>query len=260
MDVRLSQEQLAAVSEQLVADNAALIHSEDELGLIHFITAGEHAMYAGGAGRPARTTPTVCVHTFPLPFALWAEKMRTGAHLVTPPTRHVPPQCYDPKIKCRSRMHFYLADQEARFVDPDALALLLDLDGNVTETNGANLLIVKHGTIISPSPANTLPGVSRAMVRELAAQLRVGFTERDLQVFDVMNADEALLTSTPYCIMPATRINGAAIGDGQPGPMFRRLLTAWSDAVGVDIAVQVEQGARRRASAAAYSAANSGRA
>jgi branched-chain amino acid aminotransferase len=249
MDIGLSQEHLAAVSEQLVVENARLIQTEDELGVIHFVTAGEHAMYAGSAGRPVRTTPTVCVHTFPLPFELWAQKMRAGAHLVTPPTRHVPPACYDPKIKCRSRMHFYLADQEARRLDPDALALLLDLDGNVTETNGANLLIIKHGTIISPTTANTLPGVSRSMVMELATRLGVPFTERDLQVFDVLNADEALLTSTPYCIMPATRINGATIGDGRPGPMFRRLLTAWSDAAGLDVAAQIEDGARRRASA-----------
>src|SRR2546429_9604409 len=97
--------------------------------------------------------------------------MRDGAHLVTPSVRHVPPQCYDPKMKYRSRMHYYLADQEARLVDPDALALLLDLDGNITETSGANFQIVEDGRIISPTTRNTLPGVSRAMVIELAGNL-----------------------------------------------------------------------------------------
>ena len=97
-----------------------------------------------------------------MPFELWAKKMQTAQHLVTPSIRHVPPQCYDPKMKYRSRMHYYLADQEARLVDPEAVALLLDLDGNVTETSGANFLIVEHGTIVSPTLRNTLPGVSRA--------------------------------------------------------------------------------------------------
>jgi branched-subunit amino acid aminotransferase/4-amino-4-deoxychorismate lyase len=87
--------------------------------------------------------------------------MTNGAHLVTPSTRQVPPQCYDPKIKCRSRMHYYLAEQEARLVDPEASALLLDLAGNVTETNTGNFLLVERGRILSPTTVNTLPGISR---------------------------------------------------------------------------------------------------
>jgi branched-chain amino acid aminotransferase len=236
LDIGLSKEQLAGISRQLVEHNARLLDESGELGLIHFVTAGEHAAYAG---RPARTTPTVCVHTFPLPFELWAKKMRLGAHLVTPSIRHVPPQCYDPKMKYRSRMHFYLADQEARLVDPEASALLLDLAGNVTETSTANFLIVERGTLVSPTTVNTLPGVSRATVIELAGKLGIPFAERDIQVYQVVNADEAFLTSTPYGVMPVTRINGLPIGDGQPGPMVRRLLAAWSTEVGLDIAQQI---------------------
>jgi branched-chain amino acid aminotransferase len=239
MDIATSKEQLAGISQELIENNARLLEDGGELGLIHFVTAGEHAAYAGMSGRPARTTPTVCVHTFPLPFELWAKKMLTGTHLITPSIRHVPPQCYDPKVKYRSRMHFYLADLEARRIDPEASALLLDLAGNVTETSTANFLIVERGTIVSPTTANTLPGISRAMVIELAAKLGIPFVERDLQVYNVMNADEAFLTSTPYCLMPVTMINGAPIGDGKPGAMTRRLLAAWSAEVGLDIEKQI---------------------
>ena len=249
MDIGMTREELAAVSEELVAHNAGLIDPADELGLIHFVTAGEYPTYAGSAGRPARTTPTVCAHTFPMPFELWARKMQAGVHLVTPSIRHVPPQCYDPKMKYRSRMHYYLADQEARLVDPDAAALLLDLQGNVTETSGANFLMVERGTVVSPTTVNTLPGVSRAMVIQLCGKLGIPFVERDIQVFGVMNADEAFLTSTPYCLMPVTRINGAAIGDGRPGPMAKRLLAAWSEEVGLDIEKQIQDGAQRREAA-----------
>jgi branched-subunit amino acid aminotransferase/4-amino-4-deoxychorismate lyase len=246
MDIGTALEQFLQISEELVSHNARLIGKDDELGLIHFVTAGEYSTYAT---RPARKTPTVCAHTFVLPFELWAKKMRTGTHVVTPSIRHVPPQCYDPKMKYRSRMHYFLADQEARLVDPEAVALLLDLDGNVTETSGANFLIVEKGTIVSPTTVNTLPGISRAMVIELAAKLGISFIERDLQLYNVMNAEEALLTSTPYCVMPVTKINGAAIGTGAPGPMCRRLLAEWSEAVGVDIECQIQEGARRRGGA-----------
>src|SRR5262245_23570562 len=141
MNIEQTRDELAAAAHELVARNAPLIHPDDDLGVVHFVTAGEHAMYAWSAAGPARTTPTVCVHTFPLPLAQYAKKMEQGAHVVTPSVRHVPPQCCDPKMKYRSRMHWYLADGEARRVDPEASALLLDLDGNVTETSAANFLI-----------------------------------------------------------------------------------------------------------------------
>lgn len=243
--VNLTKDELAAISREVVTHNAGLLDKRHDQGLIQFITAGEVAAYAGflpqeaRRGSPSWTGPTVCVHTFPLHWNLWATKLQNGAHLVTPSVRQVSPQCIDPKIKCRSRMHYYLADQEARLVDPDASALLLDVDGNIAETSSANFLIVEQGTIVSPTTRNTLPGISRATVIELAAKLRIPFAERDLQLYHAINADEAFLTSTPYCLMPVTKINGLLIGDGRPGPVFRRLLDAWSDLVGLDIARQI---------------------
>lgn len=225
--------------EELVAHNARLLPPEGELGLVIFVTAGEYATYAGSAAVGVRTTPTVCAHTFPLPFHLWKEGMQSGVHVVTPSIRHVPPQCYDPKMKYRSRMHYYLADREARTVDPKAVALLLDLDGNITETGGGNFLIVEDDRIVSPTTRNTLPGISRKVVIELAEQLGIPFVERDLQLFNVINAEEAFVASTPYCLIPAVKINGLPIGDGRPGPIHHRLLSSWSQEVGLDIIGQI---------------------
>jgi branched-chain amino acid aminotransferase len=55
----------------------------------------------------------------------------------------------------------------------------------------------------------------------------------------VINADEAWLTTTPYCVAPCTRINGTAIADGKPGLGYRRVLGAWSRLVGVNIEQQI---------------------
>jgi branched-subunit amino acid aminotransferase/4-amino-4-deoxychorismate lyase len=249
LDIGLAPEELRRISVELVAHNAALLAPADELGLIQFVTPGEYATYAALSRRPARTGATVCVHTFPLPFELWAKRMAAGAHLVTPSVRHVPPQCYDPKVKYRSRLHFYLADQEARLVDPEATALLLDLQGNVTETSTANLLLVAGGTLVSPATGNIRPGVSRAMVIELAAKFGLPFESRPVTVYDVMNADEAFLASTPYCLMPVAKINGVAVGADKPGPVYERLLAAWSGEVGLDIGAQIQDGALRRTAA-----------
>lgn len=244
-DLGLSPAELAEIAETIVAQNSALVDWSDELGLIIFATAGEYATYAGGAAA-ASASPTLCMHTFAMPWELWAEKLMNGVHVVTPSIRHVPPICIDPKMKYRSRMHYYLADQEVRAAHKDAVALLLDLDGNVTETGGSNFLIVQKGEIVSPPLRNTLPGISRQNVIELAAKLGIPFSVRDFQPFDVVNADEAMLPSTPYCLLPATRINGVPIGNGRPGPIFDRLMAAWSEQVGFDIRRQILDGAARR--------------
>jgi branched-chain amino acid aminotransferase len=246
IDINLTREELMEISEELVAQNGPLLQEWDDLGLIHFVTAGELATYAGMAGRSARLTPTVCAHTFSLPFQLWAKKMQYGTHLITPSIHQVPPQCYDPQLKCRSRMHYYLAEKEVQSADPEASALLLDLDGNVTETSAANFLMVEKGGIISPALAKILPGISRATVIELAAVLGIPFVEKDIHPGLIAEADEAFLSSTGFCLLPVTKINHVPIGDGKPGPVFGRLLQAWSQRIGVDIADQITYGAERR--------------
>jgi branched-chain amino acid aminotransferase len=83
---------------------------------------------------------------------IWKHLFDPGVHVVTPSIRHVPPQCLDPKIKNRSRMHWWVAEQESHLVDPQAIPLLLDVDGNISETAGSNFVIVSGSRVISPSP------------------------------------------------------------------------------------------------------------
>ncbi|MFH1007196.1 MAG: aminotransferase class IV [Candidatus Latescibacterota bacterium] len=238
-DVGMSEQEMTTTTERLIAHNTGLIGPEGELGIIHFVTAGEFRVYAGSAGGGGKVPPTVCIHSFPMPFHLWTESFgEEGIHVITPSTRHVPPQCIDPKMKYRSRLHFYLADQETHLVDPKAGTLMLDLDGNVTEMSGGNFLIVRDGTILSATTRNILPGISRQTVIELAGKMGIPFVERDIQVHDVVNADEAFETTTPLCLAPVTRINGIPIGNGKMGPITKQLLAAWSDLVGLDIVDQ----------------------
>jgi branched-chain amino acid aminotransferase len=236
----IDRQEIVRVSRELIEHNASLIEVHEDLGMVHFITPGESPIYAGSAGLPADAPPTFVIHTFPLPFEKWRHYYTEGCHVVTPSIRHVPPQCVDPKIKCRSRMHWWLADRQTHRVDPKAVSLCLDLEGNVAETAGSNFLIVRDGVVISPSRRNILWGVSLQTVAELCAELGVDFIERDIQTYDVVNADEAFLTSTPYGVAPATRINGIPIGSGQPdGPIFKQLADAWSQRVGLDVVQQI---------------------
>jgi branched-chain amino acid aminotransferase len=76
---------------------------------------------------------------------------------------------------------------------------------------------------------------------ELAAELGIPVREARLQTYDLYTADEVFFTSTPYCIMPATRFNGLPVGNGQVGPIAKRLLAAWSEKVGIDIVGQAQR-------------------
>jgi branched-chain amino acid aminotransferase len=84
------------------------------------------------------------------------------------------------------------------------------------------------------------------MVVELADILGLPFEHRDFQTYDVVNADEAFTSSTPYCLLPVTKINGKPIGDGTVGPVFHDLLKAWSERVGLDVLEQMRTGAAER--------------
>jgi branched-subunit amino acid aminotransferase/4-amino-4-deoxychorismate lyase len=248
-EMDLTRGALADLVLELIEHNSRLIPPHHDLGVSMFVTAGTSLVYTGFEGMATHRKATVCVHTFPLPFELWADKYVTGQHVVTPSIRHLPPECLDPKIKARSRMHWYLADEQARLVDPKAVALLLDRQDNVTETGTANFFIVRSGRIITPTTRNTLQGISQQVVAEAADRLDVRLEQRDFQVYDVVNAEEAFTSSTPYCILPVTRINQKPIGDAQVGPVFSALLTIWNQIAGLNIVEQMQTGTAERKAA-----------
>jgi len=86
-----------------------------------------------------------------------------------------------------------------------------------------------------------LPGISLAAVAGLARQLGVPCGERDLRPDDVASADEVFLSSTPFCLLPVTRLNDRPIGTGRPGELFACLMAAWCELAGIDIIAQAER-------------------
>jgi len=237
-----SPDRLAQICSELIAHNHPLLEPGDDLGLGIFVTPGLYPGY----GENSSPGPTVCLHTYPLPFDLWHEKYDDGQALVVPAVRQVPDACWPSALKCRSRMHYYLADRQAAQAEPGARALLVDLQGHVTEASTANIVTYQQTTgLISPLHEKVLPGISLAQVAQSAASLAVPMTERDLTPQSVAASDEVLLTSTPLCLLPVTRLNGQPIGDSKPGPMFRRLLDDWNERVQLDIAAQAHRFAQR---------------
>ncbi len=231
----MSPEEMLELTLEVVARNLPTYGPEEDLWIVHNISRGG---YPPSGDQSAKREPTVIIHTAPMDLRYWAPFYLHGCHAVTPPSRVIPAQSLDPKIKNRSRMAYTLAELETKLVDPMAQGLLLDINGYLAENKGGNFFIVTDGLLRTPPTYQALAGITRETCLEIADSLGIPTEERNLQPYDVYTADEAFFTSTPYCIMPATRFNGLPVGDGSVGPITEQLLEGWKELTGVDIKEQ----------------------
>ena len=129
----------------------------------------------------------------------------------------MPPDSLTPRAKTHNYLNLIVADQEVQSVDPEAWAVLLDVNGNLCEGLGSNIFVVRNGEILTPREKFVLPGVSRQTVIELAREEGLALREADLDLYDAYNADEAFITSTSLGICPVTKVNGADDRPAGPG-------------------------------------------
>ena len=235
----LTPEEMAAITLQVLEENLPHVPANEDVWIVHNISRGTGALAADPTQQ--RSPATVIIHTAPLILSDWAGFYTEGCHAVTPFSRAIPTQSLDARIKNRSRLAYTLAEAEVKLVDPAAQSVILDTDGNVTENKGGNFFIFADGALKTPHARGALAGVSRETALELAEGLGIPTQVTDFQPYDIYTADEAFFTSTPYCIMPATKFNGLPVGDGRVGPVTQRLLQAWGELVGLDIAAQAQR-------------------
>ncbi|MCC6509141.1 MAG: aminotransferase class IV [Pirellulaceae bacterium] len=208
----------------------------EDCWIVHNISRGRSV--AGADPTIQRSNATVMIFTQPMDLRSWAPFFQSGCHAVTAMSRVIPAQSLDARIKNRSRMAYTMAEMEVKLVDPQAQGVILDSDGFVAENKGGNIFALCEGVLKTPFSSNCLEGISRDTLIELAAKIGIPVQEASLLPYDLYTCDELFFTSTPYCIMPATKFNGVPVGDGKIGPVTRRLLAAWSELVGVDIVAQ----------------------
>ncbi len=222
--LEVSDADLAAAAERLIAANR---RQNAELALVMFATPGPLGRYAG---KVADGPPTIAMHTMPIRAARYRRLFTEGARLIVPSIRA--PRSIDPRAKVRSRLHWWLAEHEARTRDPGAWALLVDEHESVTETAAANLLAVVNGGVVTPPRSEVLNGISLNVTEEICGWLGIPFVERPLPLSELLRAEEAMLTGTMFCLAGVQRIDGAEYS--WPGPVTERLQRAWMDLVGDD--------------------------
>jgi D-alanine transaminase len=205
---------LQEIAERLLAEND--------------LTEGEGTLYLeitrGAAPRvhhfpPPDTRPTVyaMVNRFVPPEDTRAKGVTT---VTVPDVRWM--RC---DIKTIQLLPNVMAKQAAS--ERGATEAILVRDGVVTEGSHTNVMGVLGGEIRT-HPANhlILPGITRAVVLELARELGIPVREQPIAASDVPKAEELFLVGTTMDVMPVVRVDEVTIGAGKPGPIAQRLYAA----------------------------------
>lgn len=238
----MTPEELEDACYQTIEENKPYFDKDDEHRLMIDISRGLLGIYHGIDGLHKGTN--VIIADFPLRWTVrgMGSLFDTGINAVITSQRAIPASLLDPKIKNRSRLFYLMANIEAsQYEGNNNWALLLDPDGFITEGTGDNFFIIKNRTIITPEGRNILRGISRDyVINKLCPQLNLEVIEKNIDQYDVYTADEAFMTGTPFCMLPVTKLNGLAIGDGNVGEIFSMILAHWGKNLDVDIPNQIK--------------------
>ena len=146
----------------------------------------------------------------------------SGIRLITSSIRRNPPQCIDSKIHHNNLINNILAKIEANLAQVDD-AVMLDIEGFVSETNATNIFLFRDGELRTPWADSCLPGITRKVVIELAVQNKVPAREKRTSLTELYTAHEVFVTGTMGEITPVLEIDGRMIGSGEIGPQTRQM-------------------------------------
>lgn len=184
------------------------------------LTRGVGELTYNPAATPKPTT-VIIVKPFPEPAA---RTFNEGIKVALVGVRRNHPQALNPMIKSNNLLNNALAMQEALRSGADE-ALMCNQAGEIVECSQSNFFIVRDGQLLTPPlAAGLLPGITRAFVMELAADLGIGAREARLTPADLPSAEEAFITGTTREVTPVVTVDAAPVGSGTPGPISRRLL------------------------------------
>jgi D-alanine transaminase len=215
IDMPMSDAALGLVMRQLIRRNR-LSYGILYLQITRGVAPRDHAF-------PVDLPPSLVMTCRSVPASVAVAKARDGVSVRTLSEE----RWARPDIKSISLLPNVLAKQAAREAG-DYEAWFVDKDGNVTEGSSTNAwMVTKDGRLVTrPLSTAILPGVVRAIVFELAAQLGLDIEERVFSVEEALSAKEAFVTSTSG-VMPVVAIDGKTVANGAPGDVTTTLIAAY---------------------------------
>ncbi|MFM8573758.1 MAG: aminotransferase class IV [Pirellula sp.] len=226
LDGRAFLQQLDSAIEELIAKTPALLNEESDASLCIVVTPGD---YFSGKKLHA------FAHWLPIPWRKIAHWYQFGTTLVRVHYASGAGECWPSNIKSRSRLNYYLADQDAAKRFQGGLGLLCTSRGMVADTSVANLLLVdRQGAVHSPRREDVVCGTSLERIEKMLGQQGQSIQYRDLMFEELYEASEVLLLGNTGCIWHASALQRREIGGGQAGPMCIRLQKQWCESIGFD--------------------------
>lgn len=173
---------------------------------------------------PKEVTPTVFIMTNPLTLPS-AEAVEKGVACVSMEDK----RWLHCEIKSVSLLGNVLAAQNA--AEHGVVEAIQFRDGFLTEASASNVWIVKNGKLMGPPKDNLiLEGIRYGLIEELTTAGDIPFESRRITRDEIFAADEVLLSSASKEVLPVVTIDGKTIGNGKPGPIFRKLYAAYQAA------------------------------
>jgi branched-chain amino acid aminotransferase len=234
IDCGMSLEEMEKTTLEVLERNKPLLGENEDCALWQVVSRGVRS----STGNRVSGRATVAIYSVIVNFPEFASFYVEGAPLIIPSTRRIPPQCLESKAKITNKMNHNMAAFEAKQLDSRAIPLMLDIDGNLSETSAHNFFLVIDGKLCTPTERNVLGGITKVVIFDLAKQLGVKIIEGNYTPYDLYNAEEAFLASTSPTFVPVRTVNGVRIGKGAPGTVTLRLIAAWNRMVGMDIVDQ----------------------
>jgi branched-chain amino acid aminotransferase len=177
----------------------------------------------GEMGLAAKPKTRVAIAAWPWGAYLGEDGLAKGVRLKTSSFARFHPNTMLTKAKAVGHyVNSILAAREARGLGYDE-ALMLDVDGYVSEASGENLFIVTKGVVRTPPLPTVLAGITRASVLALLADAGIPAREERLTRDEIYLADEAFVTGTAGEVTPVRELDDRRIGTGAPGPITKRL-------------------------------------
>ena len=220
----LNDDEWQAIIDRVVGDYAAqqgrAVDASDQMVYIQ-ITRGvalrDHVM-------PEDITPTVFVMTNAMKMPTPAQRAQGVACVTADDFRWERAH-----IKSTSLLGAVFARQIS--YDADALETVMFRGDLLSEAAASNVWVVKDGVVMGPRKDNhVLEGIRYDLIAEICAAKNIGYKLKDISRADVMNADELLLSSATKEVLPITQLDGKAVGDGKPGPIYTALYAGYQAA------------------------------
>ncbi len=162
-------------------------------------------------------------------------KIARPIRLATVPHIRGLPMTQDPKLNSHSKLNCILACIAAEKAGADE-ALMLDVHGFVNTTNACNFFIVRKGAVWTSTGDYCMNGITRQKVIDLCRESDIPIYERNYSLVDTYGADEAFLTGTFGAQTPVSEIDGRPIGDGEAGPVTRKIQGLYKDLIAKECA------------------------